>query len=167
MTLSDYQELSQIQKEIEASMNLEPMLSISIGVYKGKRQDGCELLYHAEIPRKMKDRWDWYFNWRRCYYQCQYPRNIVDMSYSFIDRRTRLEMTYNGVLTTYTSAKAQVTLWERRIKEYSEEKRDLFGLDNDPIYQKALHKLSEKKLKLAEAEKALKEALAKAKAERG
>lgn len=169
MILSDYQELSQIQKEIEASMNLEPMVRITIRVYKGKRNEieKSECLYQAEIPKRMRDRWNWYFNWRCCHYQCKYPRNQVDMSYSVLDRRTRLEMTYNSVLSTYTSAKAQVTLWERRIKEYSEEKRDLFGLDNDPLYQKALHKLSEKKCKLAEAEKTLKEALAKAKAERG
>lgn len=165
MTLSAYQELSQIQKEIEANMNLEPILRITIRVYKGKRGEieKSECLYQAEIPKRMQDRWNWYFNWRRCHYQCKYPRNEVDMCYSVIDRRTRLSMTYNSVLSNYTSAKAQVTLWERKIKEYAQEKRDLFGLDNDPLYQKALYKLKEKKVKFAEAEKALNEALAKAK----
>lgn len=163
MNLSTYQELSKIQKEIEAEMNLEPMLLVSIHLYKGTRADGGECLYHAEIPRRMKDRWTWYFNWRRCYYQCQYPRYNVEMFYSSVDRKSRLEMTYNGVLTNYTSCKAQVTLWERRIREYEQECQTLFGLDNDPLYQKALTKLAEKKAKLAEAEKTLNEALAKAK----
>lgn len=77
-----------------------------------------EKLHQYDIPREMFWRYEWVIHWRMAKLQCRRPRHHIAQYLSFYDKQTGLEYGFGSLLSKLTSAKAQVTLINNKIKDY-------------------------------------------------
>ena len=72
-------------------------------------------LFRYDIPRVVYERRKWVIDWRHAKYKCETPKNIIQISHSYYDKKTGLNLEYNSILTKYFSAKANVTRIENKM----------------------------------------------------
>lgn len=75
------------------------------------------------LPRELHERYRWVVRWREARLQCLYPRKHIHTYYSYYDKRTGLRTGFNSCLSRLSTAKAQITIAERKEKEYLEYQR--------------------------------------------
>lgn len=116
----------------------------SANFYENKK-----VLHDYDIPRWVYERRKWVVVWRLSYWQCKYPKNIVQFVTGFYDKRTGLELSYKTTHSKLSAAKGMITKLNRFMSEYEfERSKELFwDKENDVEYQKYAVKLSEYKEK--------------------
>ena len=90
--------------------------------YKEKNGERI-VLYHYDLPRELHERYRWVIRWREAKLLCQYPKKNIHTYYSYYDKRTGLNTVFNSLLSKLTSAKAQITIAERKKQEYLQYQR--------------------------------------------
>ena len=60
----------------------------------------------------------WVVRWRESRLQCLYPKRQINTYYSYYDRRTGLRTDFNSSLSRLSAAKAQISIAERKEREY-------------------------------------------------
>lgn len=135
-TGEDYMQFAKDLAKAEKELSITQWVNISI-----ERMHNNEhiKLYNYQIPRSMLDRWEWVIRWRRSKYQCMYPKDNVSSYMSFFDKKTGLDYGIGSFLGTITSAKAQITKYERLINNYILSKKDdlFFNENSGPNLLKA------------------------------
>ena len=134
-------------RKVEKSMGVEKVRVIEIYYYTTDKHR-CfqnlneQMLYTAEIPLEMFQRWMWYFEWRKAHYVCQMPRNIIELHTYIKEVKSQTKLDINNVITKYISAKAKVTKYKNIIADMEfERSQTLLPFDQDPLYSKAMNTL--------------------------
>jgi hypothetical protein len=112
-----------IDQEIEKEMGIQKWVHISIFRVivnnDGRSQwDNKILLYEYNIPRTIYDRKQWILRWRTAKFQCQYPRDTINLSLSFYDKTSGIELAWNSVLNKLIAAKRNITKMRNKMAEY-------------------------------------------------
>ncbi len=164
-SLKDYYEQAKDIAKAEKSLKADRWVKIFIEREIGGDPLNRETLFTYDLPRKMTDKYEWVFRWRRARFQCEYPRDCVIQSCYFYRKVEGVDIGMQKDLNTLISAKAQLSKQERVISEYRMKK----SLENDMFYneesddnlQQALAKLEKKRRNIQEAENRLKEKVIK------
>ncbi len=135
------------QAKAEKEAGVIPYVHVTIE--KGYN-DSRKVLHTYDIPREFLDKYRWVIRWRYARFVCIYPRENINIYYSFYDKKTGLSYGYNSMLSKYISAKAQVTKVENVINKYIESQRCnlFFNEKTDEDLIKAREKLATKKQQL-------------------
>lgn len=129
----------------ERELKIERWVYISIE-YRTKERERVRL-FHYDLPRDVYERYQWVIRWRHARLQCQYPRENVQVYYSFYDKRSGLETGFGSALSKLSAAKAQITIARRKEQEYIEYQRKnnmFFNEEDDEMLLKFRRKLQEK-----------------------
>lgn len=113
-----------------------------------------EVLYKYDLPRDMFWRYTWVIRWRMSRYICQRPKHQIEQYLGFYDKKTGIEYGLNSLLSKLTSAKAQVTINENKLKNYLKGMKDdlFFDESTDPIVAKLKCKISNYKQNIQDCE---------------
>ncbi len=147
-SVSDWMELAKAYSKAEKE-TVQPYFFVSI-----EDTDTKERLYSYDLPRDMFWKYQWVIRWRMARLQCQRPKHNICQYLSGYDKKTGLEIGLKSPLSKLTSAKAQVTINERKLKDYLEGmKNDLFFDEKtDPIVAKLKCKISSYNQQIQELE---------------
>lgn len=116
--MDDWWEYARELAKAERELKIEHWVSISI---EYKNADGeCVRLHSYDLPRELHEKYRWVVRWREARLQCRYPRETVNTYYSYYDKRTGLKTDFDSCLSKLAAAKAQITLAQRKEKEYLE-----------------------------------------------
>ena len=127
----------------ERELKIEKWVYISI---EYKEENGERVvLYHYDLPRELHERYRWVIRWREAKLLCQYPKKNIHTYYSYYDKRTGLNTDFNSLLSKLTSAKAQITIAERK-----EQNNLFFNEQTDEQLIKFRKKLSKKRQQYTE-----------------
>ena len=148
-SVSDWMELAKAYSKAEKE-TVQPYFFVSI-----EDTDTKERLYSYDLPREMFWKYQWVIRWRMARLQCQRPKHYICHYLSGYDKKTGLEIGLKSPLSQLTSAKAQVTINERKLKDYlGRMKNDLFFDEKtDPIVAKLKCKISSYNQQIQELEK--------------
>lgn len=102
----------------ERELNIEHWVFISIE-YRNAGGE-CVRLYSYDLPKDLHEKYRWVIRWRKARFQCRYPKETVNTYYSYYDKHTGLKTDFNSCLSKLAAAKAQITLAQRKEKEYLE-----------------------------------------------
>jgi hypothetical protein len=124
-----------------------------VKVRGGKQQALAETIYYRnEMTFEFFIKWRWYFEYRAALYRVNNPRHFVDIShggYEYIPPRVELiKMLKNKI----TNRKGKVTQWDCCISKAKETWSELFPIEDDQMFQKAVAKLNKAKLELEQME---------------
>lgn len=75
------------------------------------------------MTRELHKRYRWVVRWREARLQCLYPKRQINTYYSYYDRRTGLRTNFNSSLSRLSAAKAQISIAERKEREYIQYQR--------------------------------------------
>jgi len=136
------------------------LIRVGVRIYRhdtDKEWSGRTLLYENRgFMVGHLNRWKWYFIFLRSSFQIDTPRQLVSMetySYVPVDR----DQVLLGVLKNkLTAAKRDRTKIQMAIERHADSRRSLFGIENDPEYQKALQVLANKIARIEEIETEIK-----------
>lgn len=124
-----------------------------IKVRGGIQQALAETIYYRnDMTFEFFIKWRWYFEYRAALYRVNNPRHFVDIShggYDFIPPRAQLIKTLKNKIS---NRKGKVTHWEWCIGKAKETWNELFPIEDDQTYQKALTKLNKAKFELSQME---------------
>ncbi len=152
-SVSDWMKLAKAWDKAEKE-TVQPYFLVSI-----EDQTTKEKLYSYDLPRDMFWRYQWVIKWRMAKFQCQRPKHNIVQYLSPYDKKTGVEMGgLKSPLSRLTSAKAQVTINENKLKDYIESmKQDLFFDEaSDPIVAKLKCKISTYKQQIKDCEQEIK-----------
>ena len=71
----------------------------------------------------MDERYRSVVRWREARLQCLYPKRQINTYYSYYDKRTGLRTDFNSALSRLSAAKAQISIAERKEREYLQYQR--------------------------------------------
>ena len=110
-------ELARAERELQ----VERWVYISI---EYKDEAGNTVRLHSyDLPRELHERYRWVVRWREARLQCLYPKRQINTYYSYYDRRTGLRTDFNSSLSRLSAAKAQISIAERKEREYIQYQR--------------------------------------------
>lgn len=84
---------------------------------------GRIVLHTYDLPRELYERRNWIVRWRVVRLQCLYPKEDIHPYFSYYDKRTGLSIGFDSALSKLSAAKAQISIAERKEKEYIEYQR--------------------------------------------
>lgn len=114
--MDDWWEYARKLAKAECELKIEKWGHISI---EYKEENGERVvLYHYDLPRELHERYRWVIRWRQAKLLCQYPKKNIHTYYSYSNKRIGLNTDFNSLLSKLTSAKAQITIAERKEQEY-------------------------------------------------
>lgn len=119
--MDDWMEYAKEYAKAERELKIEKWVYISIE-YRTKTRDRI-VLYTYDLPRKLYERRSWIIRWRVARLQCLHPKEDIHPYFSYYDRRTGLSTGFDSALSKLSAAKAQITIAERKEKEYIEYQR--------------------------------------------
>lgn len=119
--MDDWWEYAKESAKAERELQIRHWVRISIG-YKDEAGNTVRL-HSYDLPRELHERYRWVVRWREARLQCLYPRRHIHTCYSYYDKRTGLRNGFNSCLSRLSAAKAQITIAERKEKEYLEYQR--------------------------------------------
>lgn len=119
--MDDWMEYAREYAKAERELKIEKWVYISIE-YRTKTRDRI-VLYTYDLPRKLYERRSWIIRWRVARLQCLHPKEDIHPYFSYYDRRTGLSTGFDSALSKLSAAKAQITIAERKEKEYIEYQR--------------------------------------------
>ncbi len=119
--MDDWMEYARDYAKAERELKIEKWVYISIE-YRTKTRDRI-VLYTYDLPRKLYERRSWIIRWRVARLQCLHPKEDIHPYFSYYDRRTGLSTGFDSALSKLSAAKAQITIAERKEKEYIEYQR--------------------------------------------
>ena len=124
-----------------------------IEVYAGEHY-GYDKIYFRlwkDLPWSLMCKYKWYFEYRAALLKVNYPKYKVDHTWGKYEKKGKSRMQHFN--TKYAAAKGQVTKLENQIAKAELSWNKLFPIKDDPIYNKYLKKLSDKKSELLAIEK--------------
>lgn len=92
--IDDWWEYARELAKAERDMAIEKWVHISIE-YRTKERERV-ILYRYNLPRNVYERYQWAIRWHHARLICRYPRENVQVYYSFYDKRTGLETGYDS-----------------------------------------------------------------------
>jgi hypothetical protein len=144
--VSDWMQYAKDLAKAERELKIEHWVYISFEIRNPDRSR--KVLHTIDMPRNMLDRWRWLVEWRKAKLVCEHPRENINVTFCYYDKRTGLHTGFDFILGKVSAAKAQITKVERTISQYISYKKhnDLFfDMDTDEQLQKAHTKLEQKK----------------------
>lgn len=102
-------------------------------------------LHRINFRRELLDKYKWYTRYLHALYQVKYPKQLVDGSWCFYDKKTGLNL-MSGPMSKLTSAKRMITKLQNAIRALREESKGNLFVDNytkDPVYKRLVEKLEE------------------------
>ena len=114
--MDDWWEYAKELAKAERELQIGHWVRISIE-YRDEAGDTVRL-HSYDLPRELHERYRWVVRWREARLQCLYPRKHIHTYYSYYDKRTGLRTGFNSCLSRLSTAKAQITIAERKEKEY-------------------------------------------------
>lgn len=157
-SINDFMAMAKEYAKAEKALGVQMWAYISIE--RTDEYGNRERVYFYDLPRELYERKSWVIRWRAAKIQCQYPKDIVRVYTSFYDKRFGNDTKLTEDLRKLASAKAQVSIQQRKIDEYVEwhKANDLFFDENTDIdLLRVREKLSIKQLGVQEAEERLKQ----------
>lgn len=119
--MDDWMEYAREYAKAEWELKIEKWVYISIE-YRTKTRDRI-VLHTYNLPRELYERRSWVIRWRMARLQCLYPKEDIHPYFSYYDKRTGLSAGFDSALSKLSAAKAQITIAERKEKEYIEYQR--------------------------------------------
>lgn len=113
------------------------------------------MLHTYDLPRKLYERCSWIVRWRVSRLQCLHPKKDIHLYFSYYDKRPGLSTGFDSALSKLSAAKAQISIAERKEKEYIEYQRTNNLFFDEPTDEQLLRfyeKLRTKKEKYAALE---------------
>lgn len=119
--MDDWWEYARELAKAERELKIEQWVFISI---EYKDADGhTHRLHSYDLPRELHEKYRWVVRWREARQQCLYPRETISGYYCYYDKRTGLKTGFNSCLSKLAAAKAQITIAERKEKDYLDYQR--------------------------------------------
>lgn len=119
--IDDWWEYARELAKAERELKIEQWVFISI---EYKDADGhTHRLHSYDLPRELHEKYRWVVRWREARLQCLYPRETISGYYCYYDKRTGLKTGFNSCLSKLAAAKAQITIAERKEKDYLDYQR--------------------------------------------
>ena len=119
--MDDWMEYARELARAERELRIERWVFISI---EYKDEAGNPVRLHSyDLPRDLHERHRWVIRWREARLQCLYPKKQVNTYYSYYDKRTGLGTDFNSCLSKLSAAKAQISIAERKEREYVQYQR--------------------------------------------
>lgn len=164
-SVADYYEMAREIARVEKEAEIERWVKVIIERQIAGDPFHREVLHTYDIPRDMRDRWEWVFRWRRARLQCQYPKDIVTESCAFYRKVKGHNIGMQEDLGKFVSAKAQYSKQLKIVEQYrSERKKEnnmFYSEEEDQQLQDALAKLERKRANILAAEDRLKDKVEK------
>lgn len=110
--MDDWWEYAKELAKAERELQIGHWVRISIE-YRDEAGDTVRL-HSYDLPRELHERYRWVVRWREARLQCLYPRKHIHTYYSYYDKRTGLRTGFNSCLSRLSTAKAQITIAERK-----------------------------------------------------
>ena len=155
--MNDFMAMAKAYAVAEKELKCEKWVNISIERIDA---DGNRTVLHSyDLPRGMRERWEWVVRWREARLRCQYPRARISTFYCFYDKRLGNDPKLTADLHKLTSCKAQVTRQQRIVDEYIAYQRVnnmFFDEETDEQLIKICRKLAVKRADVEAAEERLK-----------
>lgn len=128
--MDDWIEYVREHAKAERELKIEKWVYISIE-YSTKTRDRI-VLHTYDLPRKLYERCSWIVRWRVSRLQCLHPKKDIHLYFSYYDKRPGLSTGFDSAMSKLSAAKAQISIAERKEKEYIEYQRtnNLFFLTN-------------------------------------
>ncbi len=119
--MDDWMEYARELARAERELRVERWVFISI---ECKDEAGNPIWLHSyDLPRELHERYRWVVRWREARLQCLYPKRQINTYYSYYDKRTGLRTDFNSALSRLSAAKAQISIAERKEREYLQYQR--------------------------------------------
>lgn len=119
--MDDWMEYARELARTERELRVERWVFISI---ECKDEAGNPVRLHSyDLPRELHERYRWVIRWREARLQCLYPKRRFNTYYSYYDKRTGLRTGFNSGLSRLSAAKAQISIAERKEREYIQYQR--------------------------------------------
>lgn len=119
--IDDWMEYAREYAKVERELKIEKWVYISIE-YRTNTRDRI-VLYTYDLPRNLYERRSWVIRWRMARLQCLHPKEDIHPYFSYYDKRTGLRTDFNSLLSKLSAAKAQITIAEKKEKDYLEYQR--------------------------------------------
>ena len=113
----------------ERALNIEKWVYITIGYHDPVH--GTTRLYAFDLPRELYEKYRWVVRCRTARFQCDHPREYVQMWFSYYDKRTGLKFDHNSCLSRLAAAKAQITKAQRCIERHLEHQKQKYPMFYD------------------------------------
>jgi len=104
--------------------------------------------YRTNMTFQFFQKWRWYFEYRQALYKIKNPRHSTDITWGSYESKTAQEEVKEKLKNAITGAKAQITKWENLIQQAKKTWCELFPIEDDANYQKAIQKIEAAKCKL-------------------
>lgn len=146
--MDDWWDYARELAKAERELKIELWVFISIE-YKDAGGN-IHRLHSYDLPRYLHERYRWVIRWREARLQCLHPKEKVSTYYGYYDKHTGLKTGFNSCLSKLAAAKAQITIAERKEKEYLDYQRQnnlFFDEQTDEELRKFRQKLQAKKEK--------------------
>lgn len=140
----DFMEYAKALAKAERALGIEHWVIVTIE----RRTEGLQpsRLFQYDLSREMLEKYRWVIRWRTARFQCQYPRDMIVVTYCFYDKRTKLRTDFNSCLSRLAASKAQITVAKKRERQYIERQKLLNPLFYDEaadpeveLFRKKLH----------------------------
>lgn len=119
--MDDWIEYAREQAKAEREHKIEKWVYISIEY----RTQACDriVLHTYDLPRELYERRSWIVRWHVSRLQCLHSKEDIHPYFSYYDKRTGLSTGFDSALSKLSAAKAQISIAERKEKEYTEYQR--------------------------------------------
>lgn len=119
--MDDWMEYAREYAKAERELKIEKWIYISIE-YRTKTHDR-NVLHTYNLPCDLYERYSWVIRWRVARLQCLHPKKDIHPYFSYYDKRTGLSTGFDSALSKLSAAQAQITIAERKEREYIEYQR--------------------------------------------
>lgn len=125
---------------------------VKISIKDEKYNEYPSLLWSG-LPFHTRNKFDWYFKYRAALIIVNNPRFKVEITWGHKLNISLQEKERKDKVNAVRSSKALITKYTKQINEYVRNYNEIFPIEEDQRYQKAMCRLNQVKAKLIELEK--------------
>lgn len=119
--MDNWMEYAREYARAERELKIKKWVYISIE-YRTRTHDRI-VLHTYDLPHDLYERYSWGIRWQVARLQCLHPKEDLHPYFSYYDKRTGLSTGFDSALSKLSAAKAQITIAERKEKEYFKNQR--------------------------------------------
>lgn len=120
-----------------------------VKIVAGEAPGGNPCIYfNKDLRFETFMKWKWYFDYRAAFYKITYPKHKVDLltgSYDYIAPR---ELQIKALRDSIAGKKRVITMYKNKIQMAKSEWNELFPIEDEPMYQKAISKVEKSQTEL-------------------
>lgn len=124
---------------------------VLIKVYDRRGGNLLQLMRWDDMRFETRNKWDWYFRYRAALAQVQHPRAYVEFAWGHGEptAHTKVQMELNRI----SAKRRKITEYRNKLTKAEANWNSLFPIQEDQLYQRAVHKITclERDLKQMEA----------------